>query len=825
MVSARRRSRLPRNAARAAFCSGPERLEARSLMAADTGPSSHMAIGMNLENVVDWSPAWTFTDAFKASRPWIAHAFNTATWATAWDDPATPPLALDAAGNVVRLATWANGSGQAIQQQAGTLMFRGLGGGYAGGTYRAEWDGEGVVSFGFDARVIAGGRTPAGRTFADLAVTPTDDGIHMVIESTNPANPVRGFNVWMPDWEGRRFVGQRWEPGAGFSPFHPLFLERLAPFHTLRFMGMQETNSSDIRTWSDRRDAAAIRQGSGPGGTVSEPLVNGMAVEYMVQLANDLDADAWFNMPYLADDTFVRNFATYVRDHLEPGRRAYVEWANEVWNFGWGFEASHWIAEQARLPANAGLDPDLAQWTIAGREAKRDLDIWSNVFAGQESRLVRVAAGWAAVDWVTARIADAMGGAFDAIAIAPYITPTDEQRAAYSAATTVDRVLSDTRANVATSLAWTAAHERLARDWSARLGRPVQLVAYEGGPHLDGRGEPYQQAFYAATNDPRMGAIEREYLVGLDAAGMDLFVDFQFTGQAGAAPWGDFAKLHQMDEPLATAHRYTALVAAADGSLWGVAPPPPAVVTVSVPDATAAEAGPDPGRIRLTRSGGDLAAPLTVRFAVGGSATAGADYTALPGAVTFAAGVTTLRLLVSPLDDAVVEEAETVVVELLAGAGYEAGPSSRGTVTIASDDLPPEPIAAVDSASIREGHSGRRRLAFTVTLSEATIVSVSVAWRTSAETARSGRDFVGDRGTITFAPGQTTRSIGVWVIGDRVREGDETFAVELDAPRNARLLAATSRGTGTILDDDSVRTATFAALAATTTTGTAKRRR
>ncbi|MEY3204736.1 MAG: hypothetical protein RLZZ21_1067, partial [Planctomycetota bacterium] len=45
-------------------------------MAADTG---HMAVGMNLENVVDWSPAWTFTDAFKASRPWISHAFNTQT--------------------------------------------------------------------------------------------------------------------------------------------------------------------------------------------------------------------------------------------------------------------------------------------------------------------------------------------------------------------------------------------------------------------------------------------------------------------------------------------------------------------------------------------------------------------------------------------------------------------------------------------------------------------------------------------------------------------------------------------------------------------------
>ena len=59
-------------------------------------------------------------------------------------------------------------------------------------------------------------------------------------------------------------------------------------------------------------------------------MVNGASLEVMVALANALDADPWFNMPHQADDTFVRNFATYVRQHLEPGRKVYVEWANEV---------------------------------------------------------------------------------------------------------------------------------------------------------------------------------------------------------------------------------------------------------------------------------------------------------------------------------------------------------------------------------------------------------------------------------------------------------------------------------------------------------------
>ena len=705
MVTHRRTPQRPRRE-RLSF----ETCEPRHLMAAD----GHMAVGMNLENVVDWSPAWTFTDAFQASRPWISQAFNTATWNTSWDAADAPLLSLDSRGNPTSLATWENAAGETMKQVAGTLMFRSLGGGYPGGVYRAEWDGTGTVAFGLDAVTIASGRTSTGRNYADLRVTPSDNGIYLRIDATSPTDPVRDFNVWMPDWQGQRFAGQRWQPGDSFSPFHPLFLQRLDPFHTIRFMGMQETNSSSIRSWADRRDALDIRQGSGAGGTPSEPIVNGMSVEYMVQLANDLNANPWFNMPHMADDDFVRNFATYVRDHLKPGLTAYVEWSNEIWNFGWGFEASQWVSEQTKLPANAGLD----NWQVAGHEAKRDLDIWSDVFAGQNSRLVRVAAGWAAVDWVTNRIVESMGGSFDAIAIAPYITPTDEQRAGYTSATTVDQVIADTRANGGTSLAWVGNHARLAREWQARLGRPVQLVAYEGGHHLDGRSGPYQGAFYAATNDPRMGDIYRDYLRGLDAAGMNLYVDFQFTGGPGAAPWGDFAKLHRMDEPLATAYRYNAVVAAANGSLWNTTPSPPPVISL--------------------------------------------------------------------------------------------------------------PVISISAAAIAEGNAGRRPMVFTVSLSQASTRPVTVRWGMANGTATAGRDYVATAGSLTFAPGQTRRTITVLVIGDRISEADETFRVGLASPLNATLSTTARRGTGTIRNDDGpVRlAAAFASLAPSPPTSTiAKTRR
>ena len=547
-----------------------------------------------------------------------------------------------------------------------------------------------------------------------------------------------------------------------------------------------------------------------------------MSVEYMVQLANDLDADAWFNMPHMADDTFVRNFATYVRDHLEPGRKAYVEWSNEIWNFGWGFEASQWVMDQTRLPQNAGLD----NWQVAGREAKRDIDIWSNVFSGQTDRLVRVAAGWAANDWVTNRVVESMGGSFDAIAIAPYFNPDDEHRDSYTSATTVDTILADTRAAVATSVGWVRNHQNLANSWGATLGRDIKLLAYEGGPHMDGRSAPYQNAFYAAVNDPRMGDIERDYLRALDAEGMDLYVDFQYTGQPGASPWGDFAKLHRMDEPLETAYRYNAVVAAADGSLWSATPAPALpVVTVATVDGTAAEAGLDPGTVRFTRTGGDLTSALTVTYAVGGTATAGSDYERLSGTVTFAAGETTADVTILPLDDVAIERPETVTVTLGAGAGYTAGPTTRGEVAIASDDVAVVPVVSIASAAVMEGNSGRRLISFTLSLSAVTTETVTVRWSTANGSATAGRDYIAASGVATFRPGQRTATANVWVLGDWVKEGNETFFVNLSSPSKATLSPTARTATGVIFNDDGLSRAALAAAFASLDAFNAKARR
>lgn len=87
----------------------------------------------------------------------------------------------------------------------------------------------------------------------------------------------------------------------------------------------------------------------------------------------------------------------------------------------------------------------------------------------------------------------------------------------------------------------------------------------------------------------------------------------------------------------------------------------------------------------LTRSAAALGSPLTVGIAVTGTATAGADYAALPASVTFPANKASVLLNVTPVDDAAPEPAEQVTVTLLAGS-YAITPPGSARVFINDND-------------------------------------------------------------------------------------------------------------------------------------------
>jgi len=187
-----------------------------------------------------------------------------------------------------------------------------------------------------------------------------------------------------------------------------------------------------------------------------------------------------------------------------------------------------------------------------------------------------------------------------------------------------------------------------------------------------------------------------------------------------------------------------------------------------------------------------------------GTATAGSDYTAVSGTLTFAPFETSKTVSVPVLGDTVVEPNETFYVKLsgATNAGYA---RSQATGTIVNDDAPAATVSIrISDARVVEGNAGATRIAFSVTLSAPSTQAVSVMYSTANGTATAGRDYAAVTGSLTFAPGETSKVIATAVIGDTLVEPNETFYVNLSSAVGATI--ADGQGLGTIVNDDTART-------------------
>ena len=223
--------------------------------------------------------------------------------------------------------------------------------------------------------------------------------------------------------------------------------------------------------------------------------------------------------------------------------------------------------------------------------------------------------------------------------------------------------------------------------------------------------------------------------------------------------------------------------------------------TVSIADASVAEGagGTSPMTFTLTMSKA-WNTPVTIGYATSDStATAGSDYVATSGTVTFAKGQTSQTVNVGVIGDTLVEPNETLNMTLSNPTGASI---TRGvaTGTILDDDIASPPTVSIADASVAEGAGGTSPMAFTLTMSQASNTPVTIGYATSNSTATAGSDYVATSGTVTFAQGQTSQTVNVGVIGDTVVEPDETLTLTLSNPMGASI----SRGvaTGTILNDD-----------------------
>lgn len=124
-----------------------------------------------------------------------------------------------------------------------------------------------------------------------------------------------------------------------------------------------------------------------------------------------------------------------------------------------------------------------------------------------------------------------------------------------------------------------------------------------------------------------------------------------------------------------------------------------------------------------------------------------------------------------------------------------------GTNNIKADLKLADPKISINNISFKEGDLGNdTTYNFTVSLSNPSLKLVTVDFSTVGQTASIGTDFSNTSGTLSFAPGETSKNIVVSVLGDMMVEDDETFAVNLTGAINSSVL--TPQGIGTILNND-----------------------
>jgi large repetitive protein len=186
-------------------------------------------------------------------------------------------------------------------------------------------------------------------------------------------------------------------------------------------------------------------------------------------------------------------------------------------------------------------------------------------------------------------------------------------------------------------------------------------------------------------------------------------------------------------------------------------------------------------------------------FTADWNAAAGSDYQAASGTLTFAPGETSKTINVVVYGDAMVEPNEKFEVYLHNPVGTSVS-DRTGVGTIVNDDTYVTPGISIGDATVTEGNAGTAYATLTVTLTSAAAMDVTVQYVTADGSAAAGSDYVAASGTLTFAAGETSRTVTVLVYGDRLGEPNETFFVNLSSPTNATI--GDGQALGIIVDDE-----------------------
>lgn len=497
-------------------------------------PQASNLIGTNLAGISYYSSELPFCDAFPTASGWIAQTDEK------WSTGEESKVEIDQYGWLKALPTPGRERGRAYTKIS-TLMYRELKGLYPDGDYVVLYEGKGTLTYGFDAQLKSSG---SGRDVISVDSS-KGGGILLTITATDPSDYIRNIHV----------VQTKYEATFRSAPFNPDFLRVLKPFGILRFMEWMGTNGSIQGDWSDRPTSKTAF--CNPEFSSSTTKQRGVPLELMVQLANQTHSAPWFNMPHMATDDYITQFAQQVKADLLPNLSVYVEYSNEFWNTQ--FAQGQWI-EQQGLAQWPTANPFTARCNRYGERSAQISDIWHKIFSDRPGRIKYIMGGQAASTGVVRQalecslsdwhpclkhsiygigIAPYFGGEWGSPALAPQIQVQNW---------TVDKLI---KALIAVSLpevqGWIKAHADLATQYG------LNLVAYEGGQSLVGtQGEENNELlvrlFIAANRDSRMyGLYLAMLLYWRSMANAEAFVHFNDVQTPGK--WGSWGALESVNQP------------------------------------------------------------------------------------------------------------------------------------------------------------------------------------------------------------------------------------------------------------------------------------
>ncbi|MEL6973058.1 MAG: hypothetical protein AAFO02_23030 [Bacteroidota bacterium] len=432
-------------------------------------------LAINLSSVRDFKPGLQFLDLAQMMRPWHAIKYKkphseglsiNQLKNQGYLDPYGWPIKIPPGHDALRsVMNWGNNP---VDNQ------------FKIGRYILTYKGKGEVVLNSDAKVI---EAKPGKIIFD---NEAGKKFFLDIVSTDPDNTgdyIRDISI---------VKDSNWELYQSGAIFNPKWINLINDVRQIRFLDWIHANNSSVVQWSDRAKL-------GSAFNFRVPL------EYMVQLSNEIGAEPWFTMPHAANEDYIRNFATYVRDHADPNLPIRVEYSNEVWN--WQFKQAQWV-----------LQKSIEEWGIeshAAYHAKKAVEtalIWNEVFGVEaEDRLIHVLGAHAinssrskrlleARDWQEAEPNNFVSPStvFDELAITNYfggmtMRDTEKQADLLQAikSTDVDAVaflterLRDPRYRRSLpelEIEWRE-HADVAHKYD------LKIVAYEGGQHVHHRGK------------------------------------------------------------------------------------------------------------------------------------------------------------------------------------------------------------------------------------------------------------------------------------------------------------------------------------------------